>query len=115
MAFRGDSMESRGGCRGGCHGTTRGMPRHPPGRAIKILCHSMECRGDATVCHGWYHGHATQISNRVLLLWHAVFLFFGGGGVRLVAAHRYLPSQFRRRRLQHFVYIVRKHIKSIKL
>ena len=35
MAFRGVTMECRGGCRWGCHGTTRGMPRHPPQRAMK--------------------------------------------------------------------------------
>ena len=58
------AMECRGGCRGGCHGTTHRMPRHPP-RCHGILGHAMGYRGDAMVCHGWYHGHAKKKSKSV--------------------------------------------------
>ena len=50
----------------------RGLPWYhpwhataPPTACHEILCHTMGCRGDAMVCHGCYHGHATQSSNSV--------------------------------------------------
>ena len=37
-----------------------GVATAPPTACHEILCHTMGCRGDAMVCHGCYHGHATQ-------------------------------------------------------
>ena len=30
-----------------------------------ILCHTMGCRGNAMVCHGWYHGNATACREKL--------------------------------------------------
>ena len=53
------------------HGTHGIYATVPPTAGHGILCHAMGCRGDAMVCHGWYHDgnatrrHATKNSNGV--------------------------------------------------